>query len=126
MIIHSFFRLFPSFALSTQGMSGADLANLLNEGAIIAARQNKSEMDGDDISNALERIGLGLEKKDAVMSEQKKRLVAYHEAGHAILGALMNDYDVVAKISIVPRGPAGGVTIFMPSEERLNSGRGNA
>ncbi|CAE7942069.1 FTSH1, partial [Symbiodinium necroappetens] len=56
------------------------------------------------------------------MSEQKKKLVAYHEAGHAILGALMNDYDVVAKISIVPRGPAGGVTIFMPSEDRLNSG----
>ena len=61
-------------------------------------------------------------KKDAVMSEQRRRLVAYHEAGHAILGALVNDYDAVAKISIVPRGPAGGVTIFMPSEERLNSG----
>ena len=60
--------------------------------------------------------------QDAVMSEQKKKLVAYHEAGHAILGALMNDYDIVSKISIVPRGPAGGVTIFMPSEERLNSG----
>ncbi|CAJ1338985.1 unnamed protein product [Effrenium voratum] len=104
------------------GMSGADLANLLNEGAIVAARQNKAEIDQDDIANALERIAIGLEKKDAVMSEKKKKLVAYHEAGHAILGALMNDYDVVAKISIVPRGPAGGVTIFMPSEERLNSG----
>ncbi|CAL1146629.1 unnamed protein product [Cladocopium goreaui] len=103
-------------------MSGADLANLLNEGAIVAARQNKAEIDADDIANALERIAIGLEKKDAVMSEKKKKLVAYHEAGHAILGALMNDYDVVAKISIVPRGPAGGVTIFMPSEERLNSG----
>ena len=103
-------------------MSGADLANLLNEGAIVAARQNKSEIDSDDIFNALERIALGLEKKDAVMSEQRRRLVAYHEAGHAILGALVNDYDAVAKISIVPRGPAGGVTIFMPSEERLNSG----
>merc|ERR1719476_1255454 len=65
---------------------------------------------------------IGLEKKDAVMSEKKRKLVAYHEAGHAILGALVNDYDVVAKISIVPRGPAGGVTIFMPSEERLNTG----
>merc|ERR1719401_1144064 len=65
---------------------------------------------------------IGLEKKDAVMSEKKRKLVAYHEAGHAILGALMNDFDVVAKISIVPRGPAGGVTIFVPSEERLNSG----
>merc|ERR1719382_2066956 len=109
-------------ARQTPGMSGADLANLLNEGAIIAARQSKTEVDQDDISNALERIMIGLEKKDAVMSEKKRKLVAYHEAGHAILGALMNDYDVVAKISIVPRDPAGGVTIFMPSEERLNTG----
>ncbi|CAE7378488.1 ftsH [Symbiodinium natans] len=109
-------------ARQTPGMSGADLANLLNEGAIQAARSNKAEIDADDIFNALERISIGLEKKDAVMSDQKKKLVAYHEAGHAILGALMNDYDVVAKISIVPRGPAGGVTIFMPSEDRLNSG----
>jgi len=119
--------LSPSVDLSavarqTPGMSGADLANLLNEGAIVAARQNKNEIDQDDISNALERIMIGLEKKDGVMSEKKRKLVAYHEAGHAILGALMNDFDVVAKISIVPRGPAGGVTIFMPSEERLNSG----
>ncbi|CAE7601979.1 ftsH [Symbiodinium sp. KB8] len=111
-----------AIARQTPGMSGADLANLLNEGAIVAARQNKAEIDSDDIFNALERISIGLEKKDAVMSDQKKKLVAYHEAGHAILGALMNDYDVVAKISIVPRGPAGGVTIFMPSEDRLNSG----
>merc|ERR1712190_431514 len=109
-------------ARQTPGMSGADLANLLNEGAIVAARQKKTEVDEDDISNALERIQIGLEKKDAVMSEKKRKLVAYHEAGHAILGALMNDFDVVAKISIVPRGPAGGVTIFMPSEDRLNTG----
>eukprot|EP00931_Biecheleriopsis_adriatica_P033689 TRINITY_DN1953_c0_g1_i6.p1 TRINITY_DN1953_c0_g1~~TRINITY_DN1953_c0_g1_i6.p1 ORF type:complete len:1517 (-),score=429.01 TRINITY_DN1953_c0_g1_i6:383-4933(-) len=109
-------------ARQTPGMSGADLANLLNEGAIVAARQNKNEIEQDDISNALERIMIGLESKNAVMSEKKRKLVAYHEAGHAILGALMNDYDVVAKISIVPRGPAGGVTIFMPSEDRLNSG----
>jgi len=109
-------------ARQTPGMAGADLANLLNEGAIIAARQSKTEVEQDDIANALERIMIGLEKKDAVMSEKKRKLVAYHEAGHAILGALVNDYDVVAKISIVPRGPAGGVTIFMPSEERLNTG----
>ncbi|CAK0863157.1 unnamed protein product, partial [Prorocentrum cordatum] len=109
-------------ARQTPGMSGADLANLLNEGAILAARRNASEIEQDDIASALERIQIGLEKKDGVMSEKKRRLVAYHEAGHAILGALMNDYDVVAKISIVPRGPAGGVTIFMPTEDRLNSG----
>eukprot|EP00933_Yihiella_yeosuensis_P001276 TRINITY_DN10204_c0_g1_i1.p1 TRINITY_DN10204_c0_g1~~TRINITY_DN10204_c0_g1_i1.p1 ORF type:complete len:1527 (-),score=452.67 TRINITY_DN10204_c0_g1_i1:229-4809(-) len=111
-----------AIARQTPGMSGADLANLLNEGAIVAARSNKSEIEQDDIANALERIMIGLESKDAVMSEKKRNLVAYHEAGHALLGALMNDYDVVAKISIVPRGPAGGVTIFMPSEDRLNSG----
>jgi len=111
-----------AIARQTPGMSGADLANLLNEGAIMAARKNKSEIDADDIANALERISIGLEKKDAVSSEKKRKLVAYHEAGHAILGALMNDFDIVAKISIVPRGPAGGVTIFMPSEERLNTG----
>jgi len=111
-----------AIARQTPGMSGADLSNLLNEGAIVAARKNKAEIDQDDIANALERISIGLEKKDAVMSEKKKRLVAYHEAGHALLGALMKDFDVVAKISIVPRGPAGGVTIFMPSEERLNTG----
>jgi len=109
-------------ARQTPGMSGADLANLLNEGAIMAARKDKSEIDADDIANALERIVIGLEKKDAVMSQKKRNLVAYHEAGHALLGAMMNDFDVVAKISIIPRGPAGGVTIFMPSEERLNSG----
>mmetsp|Transcript_5753 Transcript_5753/g.12562 ORF Transcript_5753/g.12562 Transcript_5753/m.12562 type:complete len:814 (-) Transcript_5753:29-2470(-) len=109
-------------ARQTPGFAGADLANLLNEAAIVAARQDKAEVEQDDIADALERISIGLEKKDAVMSEKKKRLVAYHEAGHAILGALVNDYDVVAKISIVPRGPTGGVTIFMPSEERLNSG----
>eukprot|EP00403_Amphidinium_massartii_P046348 CAMPEP_0178467164 /NCGR_PEP_ID=MMETSP0689_2-20121128/52274_1 /TAXON_ID=160604 /ORGANISM="Amphidinium massartii, Strain CS-259" /LENGTH=1537 /DNA_ID=CAMNT_0020094203 /DNA_START=69 /DNA_END=4685 /DNA_ORIENTATION=- len=111
-----------AIARQTPGLAGADLANLLNEGAIVAARKNKSEVDQDDIADALERISIGLEKKDGVMSDKKKKLVAYHEAGHAILGALMNDYDVVTKISIVPRGPAGGVTIFMPSEERLNSG----
>jgi len=109
-------------ARQTPGMSGADLANLLNEGAIMAARKNQAAINQDDIASALERISIGLEKKDAVMSQKKRRLVAYHEAGHAILGALMNDYDVVTNISIVPRGPTGGVTIFMPSEERLNSG----
>merc|ERR1712032_1726962 len=111
-----------AIARQTPGMSGADLANLLNEGAIVAARKNQSVIEQEDIANALERIQIGLEKKDAVMTEKKRKLVAYHEAGHAILGALMDDFDVVAKISIVPRGPAGGVTIFMPTEDRLNSG----
>lgn len=75
-----------------------------------------------DVMNALERIQIGLEKKEAVQSEERRTLVAWHEAGHAVVGALMNDYDAVTKISIVPRGPTGGVTIFMPSEERLENG----
>merc|ERR1712078_246604 len=109
-------------ARRTPGMTGADLQNLMNEAAIFAARRNLKEVSKEEIADALERIVAGVEKKDAVMSEKKRKLVAYHEAGHAILGALMNDYDIVAKISIVPRGPAGGVTIFMPSEDRLNTG----
>merc|ERR1712070_1200368 len=77
---------------------------------------------GEEIADALERIVAGAAKEGAVMSEKKKRLVAYHEAGHAIVGALMPEYDPVAKISIVPRGAAGGLTFFAPSEERLESG----
>jgi len=109
-------------ARSTPGMTGADLQNLLNEGAIVAARARRLQILNEDIFNALDRINIGLERKGAVMSDRKKKLVAYHEAGHAILGALMDDFDAVSKISIVPRGPTGGVTVFMPSEERLNSG----
>jgi hypothetical protein len=76
----------------------------------------------DEIADALERIIAGPEKKGAVMTEKKKRLVAYHESGHALVGALMPEYDPVTKISIVPRGAAGGLTFFAPSEERLESG----
>lgn len=76
----------------------------------------------EEIADALERIVAGPEKKNAVMSDKKRRLVAYHEAGHALVGALMPEYDPVTKISIVPRGAAGGLTFFAPSEERLESG----
>jgi len=109
-------------ARQTPGMTGADLQNLLNEGAIIAARQNKTTVSMEDIGNALDRINIGLQNKGGVISDRKKKLVAYHEAGHAIIGALMDDFDVVSNISIVPRGPTAGVTVFTPSEERLNSG----
>jgi len=94
----------------------------MNEAAIIAARRNLTEISKEEISDALERIVAGPEKKDAVMSDKKRKLVAYHEAGHALVGALMPEYDPVTKISIVPRGPAGGLTFFAPSEERLESG----
>lgn len=122
----------------------------MNEAAILAARRDLKEISKDEISDALERIIAGPEKKNAVVSEEKKKLVAYHgrlcikseshfspastgnhltnkclcfaEAGHALVGALMPEYDPVAKISIIPRGQAGGLTFFAPSEERLESG----
>ncbi|KAG7600054.1 Peptidase M41-like [Arabidopsis suecica] len=113
---------FDKVARRTPGFTGADLQNLMNEAAILAARRELKEISKDEISDALERIIAGPEKKNAVVSEEKKRLVAYHEAGHALVGALMPEYDPVAKISIIPRGQAGGLTFFAPSEERLESG----
>ncbi|TCD57725.1 cell division protein FtsH [Synechococcus sp. BS56D] len=109
-------------ARRTPGFTGADLSNLLNEAAILAARRELTEVSNDEISDAIERVMAGPEKKDRVMSERRKRLVAYHEAGHALVGALMPDYDPVQKISIIPRGNAGGLTFFTPSEERMESG----
>ncbi len=109
-------------ARRTPGFTGADLANLLNEAAILAARRELTEVSNDEIGDAIERVMAGPEKKDRVMSEKRKRLVAYHEAGHALVGALMPDYDPVQKISIIPRGQAGGLTFFTPSEERMESG----
>ena len=109
-------------ARRTPGYTGADLSNLLNEAAILAARRELNEVSNDEISDAIERIMAGPEKKDRVMSDRRKRLVAYHEAGHALVGAVMPDYDPVQKISIIPRGQAGGLTFFTPSEERMESG----
>jgi cell division protease FtsH len=109
-------------ARRTPGFTGADLSNLLNEAAILAARRNLTEISMDEVNDAIDRIMAGPEKKDRVMSEKRKTLVAYHEAGHALVGALMPDYDPVQKISIIPRGRAGGLTWFTPSEERLESG----
>ncbi|OIP71112.1 MAG: cell division protein FtsH [Oscillatoriales cyanobacterium CG2_30_40_61] len=109
-------------ARRTPGFTGADLSNLLNEAAILAARRNLTEISMDEVNDAIDRVLAGPEKKDRVMSEKRKTLVAYHEAGHALVGALMPDYDPVQKISIIPRGRAGGLTWFMPSEERMDSG----
>jgi cell division protease FtsH len=109
-------------ARRTPGFTGADLANLLNEAAILAARRQLTEISMDEVNDSIERVMAGPEKKDRVMSERRKRLVAYHEAGHALVGALMPDYDPVQKISIIPRGQAGGLTFFTPSEERMESG----
>ena len=109
-------------ARRTPGFTGADLANLLNESAILAARRNLTEVSMDEVNDAIDRVLAGPEKKDRVMSEKRKTLVAYHEAGHALVGALMPDYDPVQKISIIPRGRAGGLTWFTPSEDRMDSG----
>jgi cell division protease FtsH len=106
----------------TPGFTGADLSNLLNEAAILAARRSLTEISMDEINDAIDRVLAGPEKKDRVMSEKRKTLVAYHEAGHALVGALMPDYDPVQKISIIPRGRAGGLTWFTPSEDRMESG----
>jgi cell division protease FtsH len=109
-------------ARRTPGFTGADLANLLNEAAILAARRNLNEISMDEVNDAIDRVLAGPEKKNRVMSEKRKTLVAYHEAGHALVGALMPDYDPVQKISIIPRGRAGGLTWFTPSEDRMESG----
>ncbi|MEB3212776.1 MAG: ATP-dependent zinc metalloprotease FtsH3 [Leptolyngbyaceae bacterium] len=109
-------------ARRTPGFTGADLSNLLNEAAILAARRNFAEISMDEVNDAIDRVLAGPEKKDRVMSERRKTLVAYHEAGHALVGALMPDYDPVQKISIIPRGRAGGLTWFTPSEDRMDSG----
>ncbi|ELR98719.1 ATP-dependent zinc metalloprotease FtsH3 [Gloeocapsa sp. PCC 73106] len=109
-------------ARRTPGFTGADLANLLNEAAILAARRNLTEISMDEVNDAIDRVIAGPEKKERIMSEKRKAVVAYHEAGHALVGALMPDYDPVQKISIIPRGRAGGLTWFTPSEDRVESG----
>ena len=109
-------------ARRTPGFSGAMLANLMNEAAIFAARKDKVKIGNEQISDALDRVTLGPEKKNAEISLQKRELVAYHEAGHAVVGALIPDYDQVAKITITPRGNAGGLTFFAPNEDRTDSG----
>ncbi len=109
-------------ARRTPGFTGADLSNLLNEAAILAARRNLTEISMDEINDAIDRVLAGPEKKDRVMSERRKKIVAYHEAGHALVGALMPDYDPVQKVSIIPRGRAGGLTWFTPNEDQMDSG----
>jgi len=107
----------------TPGFSGAQLENLMNEAAISAARMNKSTIGWEEIDKAVDRVMVGLEKKGGNPQLKQKQLVAYHEAGHAIVGALVPDYDQVQKISIIPRSNgAGGLTFFAPQESRLESG----
>ncbi len=105
-------------ARATPGFSGADLANLVNEAALFAARSDKRTVDMDDFERAKDKIMMGAERKSMVMSEDEKKLTAYHEAGHAIVGLLSSEHDPVYKVSIIPRGLALGVTMFLPEEDR--------
>ena len=107
-------------AKQTTGFSGADLANLLNECAIRAVKDGDGTITKDITENVFQRIVVGA-KGDVKYSMRKKELVAYHEAGHAIMGVLVPEYDIVRKVSIMPRGAAGGVTFFQPSEENADS-----
>ncbi len=107
-------------ARGTPGFSGADLANLVNEAALFAARSNKRDVDMDDFEKAKDKIMMGAERKSMVMSEEEKKLTAYHEAGHAIVGRLVPSHDPVYKVSIIPRGRALGVTMFLPEGDRYS------
>jgi cell division protease FtsH len=107
-------------ARATPGFSGADLANLVNEAALFAARANKRLVDHDDFERAKDKIMMGAERRSMVMSEDEKKLTAYHEAGHAIVGLSVPEHDPVYKVTIIPRGRALGVTMFLPEEDRYS------
>jgi cell division protease FtsH len=110
-------------ARGTPGFSGADLANLVNEAALFAARANKRTVNMEQFELAKDKIMMGAERKSMVMSEAEKRNTAYHEAGHAIVGRLLPEHDPVYKVSIIPRGRALGVTMFLPAEDRYSHSR---
>jgi cell division protease FtsH len=105
-------------AAKTAGSSGADLANIANESAIIAARRNKKKITNDELTEAFEKVAIGPERKSTIMSDSDKEMTAYHEAGHAIVGHVLPDSDPVHKVTIIPRGGTGGVTWFLPPEDK--------
>jgi len=107
-------------ARGTPGFSGADLANLVNEAALLAARANRRTVSMDEFDKAKDKIMMGTERRSMVMSEDEKKLTAYHESGHAIVGLKVPDHDPVYKVSIIPRGRALGITMFLPEEDRYS------
>lgn len=107
-----------ALAAKTAGSSGADLANIANESAIIAARNNHAQINQADVTEAFERVAIGPERKNKILNEKEKQITAYHEAGHAIVGHVLPDSDPVHKVTIIPRGGTGGVTWFLPPEDR--------
>ena len=108
-----------SLARGTPGFVGADLENLVNEGAILAARRNKKSIGQTELEEAIERVVMGPERKSRLISDEEKRIIAYHEAGHAVVGNAIAEADPVQKVTIVGRGQAGGITWFRPDEDRL-------
>lgn len=107
-----------ALAAKTAGSSGADLANIANESAIVAAKHDRKTITNNDVTAAFEKVAIGPERKSKIMSEKEKELTAYHEAGHAIVGHVMPDSDDVHKVTIIPRGGTGGVTWFIPPEDK--------
>jgi cell division protease FtsH len=107
-------------AKGTPGFSGADLANLCNEAALFAARENAKEVRMDHFDRARDKILMGTERRSMAMSEEEKKLTAYHEAGHAIVGRIVPDHDPVYKVTIIPRGRALGVTMYLPEGDRYS------
>ncbi|MDB5167775.1 MAG: ATP-dependent metalloprotease FtsH [Candidatus Saccharibacteria bacterium] len=107
-----------SLAAKTAGSSGADLANIANEAAIVAARRSAKKISNADLTEAFEKVAIGPERKTKVMSETERKMTAYHEAGHAIVGHILPDSDPVHKVTIIPRGGTGGVTWFLPPEDK--------
>ncbi len=107
-----------ALAKKTAGSSGADLANIANEAAITAAREGHKTITSADLTEAFERVAIGPERKSKVMTDEEKKITAYHEAGHAVVGHILPDSDPVHKITIIPRGATGGVTWFLPPEDR--------
>ena len=110
---------FKIIAKKTAGMAGADLANILNEGAILAARAGRTEITMADLEEASEKVEMGPEKRSKVVPEKEKRIVAYHESGHAIVNFVLGSETKVHKITMIPRGQAGGYTLSLPAEQRL-------
>lgn len=110
-------------ARGTPGFSGADLANLVNEAALFAARANKHKVSMTELDKAKDKIMMGAERRSMVMDDNEKKLTAYHEAGHAVVGLLVPEHDPVYKVSIIPRGRALGVTMFLPEQDRYSHSR---
>ena len=115
--------LFRSIARGTPGFSGAELANLVNEAALNAARHNKRVVSMNEFEEAKDKLLMGAERRSMAMNEHEKINTAYHEAGHAIVGKLVPEHDPVYKVSIIPRGRALGVTMYLPEQDKVSQSR---